>query len=88
MEIWTQDNLKFDGQNGLVPTYRNVEGEILETGARNCLWLLCISWDGGVLEYIMLLPSSVELVLFQIYNDKHGAQVGRNLKNAIGSSYF
>ena len=29
---------------------------------------------------------NVELVLFQIYNDKHGAQVGRNLKNAIGSS--
>ena len=26
MEIWTQDILKFDGKNGLVPKYRNVEG--------------------------------------------------------------
>ena len=42
MEIWTQDNSKFDGQNGLVPTYRNVEGEILETGTRDYLWLLCV----------------------------------------------
>ena len=29
MEIWTQDNLKFYGQNGLVSTYGNVEGEKL-----------------------------------------------------------
>ena len=42
MEIWTQDILKFDGQNGLVPKYRNVEGEILKTGTRDYLWLLCV----------------------------------------------
>ena len=34
---------KFYGQNGLVSTYGNVEGEILETGTKNCLWLLCVS---------------------------------------------
>ena len=57
MEIWTQDILKFDGQNGLVPKYRNVEGQILKTGTRDYLWLLCVYWHGSVLGYLMLLPS-------------------------------
>ena len=35
--------LRHEGQNGLVSTYRNVGGEILETGTRDYLWLLCVS---------------------------------------------
>ena len=42
MEIWTQDKLKFDGRNRLVPTYQNVAGKILKTGRRDYLWLLCV----------------------------------------------
>ena len=69
MEMWRKNNLEWQNENGDGPTCWNVAGESWrpEQGIiYDCYVkyvtgrsLGLVSWDGGVLEYIMLLPYNV-----------------------------